>query len=83
MTGLIYPLLQTKQVPFIEYIFHTLALHNGFSIETPQEFQKIEFRHDWEKDGFDNQHLFHPVKDMRSHSAIRKRIVGAESSEAR
>lgn len=67
---------------FIEYIFHTLALHNQFSVVTAQELRGIKFRQQWDVSEMDVETLYHPVKDIDLHGYYRKVLAGTGNARA-
>lgn len=66
---------------FIEIIFNTLAVQNGFTIEMPSELQTIIFRHTWTEGTVNSDGLFHPVKDTALHDTYRERLASQTESE--
>lgn len=66
---------QVFRAPFIEFIFHLLALHNRMEIVTPRELAHITWRRDWQPEEISPRHLTHPVKDFEEHAEIRQRIT--------
>ena len=63
---------QPFRAPFIEYIFHTLALARGMDIVTPKQLSHITWRHDWNLYEISYNHITHPIKDFSQHEAIRR-----------
>jgi hypothetical protein len=57
---------------YIEYIFHTLALHNQLSVIKAQELSGVVHRKDWEVSEMNSGTIYHPLKDPDSHSRYRK-----------
>jgi len=57
---------------FIEYMFHTLALHNQLSIVTAHELRGISWRTEWAVTDMNVDCLYHPVKDITSHELYRE-----------
>lgn len=58
---------------FIELFFNTLALQNGYRVDTPPQLRTILYREDWDIQGVDRKHLFHPVKKQEDHPLYRSR----------
>jgi hypothetical protein len=57
----------------IEFIFHTIALRDKMSIETPKPFTNVTFKHrrrllfyyeesEWQPQEIESKHFYHPVK---------------------
>lgn len=64
-----------QKYPFIEYIFHSLALCGGYKICTPNELATIYWRRDWSIDDIVPTNLYHPVKNVSSHALIRQSVL--------
>jgi hypothetical protein len=60
---------------FIEYLFHTLALHHQLEICTPDQLSTILWRHDWQPEAMLPTHLYHPVKAIADHPRLREQIA--------
>ncbi len=67
---------------FIEYIFHTLALHNQLTIVTAHELRGILWRRQWAVTEMDVDCLYHPVKDMTLHERYRVILANGEHDPA-
>ncbi len=63
-----------EKYPFIEYIFHSIALSRGLSICVPGELGTIQWRGNVDIHRMVTTNLYHPVKDVSSHARIRKLI---------
>lgn len=60
--------------PFIEYIFHTLALHAGLSVHVADELATIKWQQQWRPEELEPGRLYHPVKAIDMHPEFRRRI---------
>lgn len=60
--------------PFIEYIFHTLALHAGLSVHVADELATIKWQQQWRPEELEAGRLYHPVKAIDRHPEFRRRI---------
>ena len=60
-----------------EILFHTLALHNDMSIETPKEMSKIRYPQEWDIldviNDYNNgaKYIYHPIKDLQKQVELR------------
>ena len=57
---------------YIEYTFHTLALHNQLSVIKAQELSGVVFRKEWDVSEMNSGTIYHPLKDRNLHSQYRK-----------
>ena len=57
---------------YIEYIFHTLALHNQLSVIKAQELSGVVYRKDWNVLKMNSETIYHPLKDSNLHPRYRK-----------
>jgi hypothetical protein len=57
---------------FIEYIFHTLALHNQLSVIKARELSGLVFRKEWDVSEMNSGTIYHPLKDRDMHNRYRK-----------
>jgi hypothetical protein len=64
-----------EHFPFIEFIFHTLALHNGYQVAVAEELSGIVWRHDWRVEEMRPDHLYHPVKAIAEHPRMREQLL--------
>ena len=64
-----------EKFPFIEYIFHSIAISHGLKVCTPMQLSTISWRYDWSVDEIVSTNLYHPVKDIRSHPNIRSLVL--------
>uniref|UniRef100_A0A6C0D328 Glycosyltransferase n=1 Tax=viral metagenome TaxID=1070528 RepID=A0A6C0D328_9ZZZZ len=62
-----------KHLFFIEAMFNTISLQNGFIIKNPIELSNIHWRTPWNKDEIDTTKLYHPIKNIEDHEYIRKK----------
>ena len=60
---------------FIEYVFHTLALHNGLTIVVAEELAGVHWTKQFTVDEMYPDRLYHPVKDRASHEAYREQLA--------
>jgi hypothetical protein len=60
---------------YLEVIFSTMVEQKKMSLVMPDELQTIIFRHDWNADTVDEEHLYHPVKDVKLHDSYRERLA--------
>lgn len=68
---------KVQNIPFIEGLFNTIAVHNGFSINTIDEFKQICYSKtdaDYIKyiDYLQKGNWIHPIKNIELHSIIRE-----------
>ena len=61
---------------FIEYIFHTAALHNHLSVATAKELSSVVYRNDWDVSEMNLEALYHPIKEFDLHKKYRMKLVG-------
>lgn len=57
---------------YIEYIFHTLALHNQLRVIQARELSGVVFRKEWDVSEMDPGTIYHPLKDRDLHNRYRK-----------
>jgi hypothetical protein len=77
-----WPLVERVQRPsylFIEYLFHTLALHLDLEVRTPEQLSTILWRHEWQPEAMLPSHLYHPVKAINDHPRLREQIFRRQS----
>jgi len=65
---------------FIEYIFHTLALHNDLEVKAIENLQGIVWRRDWLKEELNMNTLYHPVKSINQQTEFREHLITRVSS---
>ena len=76
-----YPFVYRRRaLPFIEYFFHTLALHQGLSVVAAEELGGIVWRHEWTAEEIGENGLFHPVKQPARHAVLRAQLSGRSGS---
>jgi hypothetical protein len=56
----------------VEYIFHTLALHNQLSVIKAQELSGVVYRNEWNVSKMNSGTIYHPLKDSDLHCRYRK-----------
>ena len=66
---------KNRRLAFIEILFTTIVAHNNMKLVMPEEMSTIIWRHEWTPDTIDDNHMFHPVKDVRLHDSYRERLV--------
>jgi hypothetical protein len=57
---------------YIEYIFHTVALHNQLSVIKARELSGVVFRKQWDVSEMNSGTIYHPLKDRDLHDRYRK-----------
>jgi hypothetical protein len=67
---------------FIEYTFHTLALHNQLSVIKAQELSGVVYRKEWDVSEMNAGTIYHPLKDRDLHSRYRKILAQNNSMGA-
>lgn len=55
---------QVKKYLFIEYLINTVAMREGLSIATPEQFSGVLWRHDWKIEELSTKSFYHPMKDV-------------------
>jgi glycosyltransferase involved in cell wall biosynthesis len=60
---------------FIEYIFHTLALHNNATIVVAEELSGVCWVKPHSVDDMLPDRLYHPLKDRASHESFREQLA--------
>jgi hypothetical protein len=63
-----------RKVLFIEYIFHTAALHHHLNVTTADELSGVIYRKDWDVSEMNLETLYHPIKDIDLHSKYRSML---------
>jgi hypothetical protein len=66
---------------FIEIMFNTIATQQHMQLVMPEELSKIIWRHDWNIDDIDENHMFHPVKNTRNQKEYRTVLSAKEGSK--
>jgi hypothetical protein len=56
---------------FIEYIFHTLALHNNLKVVVANELSGVVLHKSWQPQDINNDCLYHPLKTRFLHEVYR------------
>jgi len=63
-----------RHLMFIEALFNTLALHNGYVVDNPDEIKDtITYDTQWNRDELDTTKIYHPFKKMEDHVYIREK----------
>jgi hypothetical protein len=65
---------------YIEYIFHTLALHNQLSVMKAQELSGVVYRKDWNVSTMNSGTIYHPLKNRDLHNRYRE-ILNQEKTK--
>lgn len=67
---------QLKFIPFLEFLYNTVAYKNNLKILCPSELSTILYRKDWSIEDFKEnpKNLFHPIKDYNIHEIYRKEL---------
>lgn len=62
-------------LPFIEYLFNTMAMHAELVVHCPPELSTINYRHDWLLKEIRKRPLnwYHPMKNFEQHHQFRER----------
>lgn len=66
--------LKNKTLLFDESMFTTLSLHSNLIIETPPEFQEVDYYDHINWNYLNQTHFLHPVKDPSFHEQLRQRL---------
>jgi hypothetical protein len=72
IAGLLRPKSLWRKKFYIEYIFHTLALHNQLSVIKAQELSGVVYRKEWNVSTMNAGTIYHPLKDINLHPRYRK-----------
>lgn len=70
-----------KRLFFIEILFNTIVTQEDMELVMPEELSKIIWRHDWNIDIVDENHMFHPIKDTRKQKDFRTVLSAKEGSK--
>ena len=65
---------------FIEVMFNTIVHHDKMKLAMPEELSTIIWRHDWNENNVDENHMFHPVKDLTKQKDFRKKLSSIQGS---
>ena len=65
---------------FIEVMFNTIVHHDKMKLAMPVELSTIIWRHDWNENNVDENHMFHPVKDLTKQKDFRKTLSSVQGS---
>jgi len=68
-----------KTVCFVETLFSTIVEQKGLTKELAPELQSVIFRHDWTKENVHMNGLFHPVKKVEDHIALKAHLESSTS----
>jgi inorganic pyrophosphatase len=68
--------IQDRHLLFIEALFNTLCLHNGYKVDNPEEIsdKSIHFNKKWTMDDIHKGKIYHPIKEVYLHSYIRHQL---------
>jgi hypothetical protein len=72
VVGLLRPKSLWRKKFYIEYIFHTLALHNQLNVIKAQELSGVVYRKEWEVSKMNSGTIYHPLKNRDLHNRYRK-----------
>lgn len=61
--------------PFIEFVFHTLALHQQLRVVVADELRGIVWRKDWDLAELKPSGLYHPIKQRERHELLRQQMA--------
>ncbi|CAF1135811.1 unnamed protein product [Rotaria sordida] len=66
-------------LPFIEYFFNTIAMHEQLHVYCPPELSTINYRHDWilKEIRQSPMNWYHPIKDMKRQQQLRERLLNS------
>jgi hypothetical protein len=59
---------------FIEALFPTIAIKNELDYKTPEEFNEIYFRKEFDKENIKHNQLYHPLKNPEQHFSLRTKL---------
>jgi hypothetical protein len=59
---------------FIEYIFHTLALHNKLKVIVADELSDVVLQRSWQPQDINDDFLYHPLKSLFLHEVYRTKF---------
>jgi hypothetical protein len=60
---------------FIEYLFHTLALHNKLKVIAADELSGVVFEKVWPHQDINKDFLYHPIKSPFLHELYRSKFI--------
>jgi hypothetical protein len=59
----------------IEFVFHTLALHQNLKVVTAEELKGVVWRKDWSLEELLPEGFYHPIKDVQRHAVLRQQLA--------
>jgi len=62
---------ESKRLFFIEAMYISIAYRNNLLYENCEELDQIHWRRDWNKEEFNKDKIFHPIKNIDEHVIIR------------
>jgi hypothetical protein len=65
---------ENKTLFFLEALFPSICHKKGLTHETPSEMDTVLWKMDYDIATFTKDKMYHPVKDLEQHHAIRKRL---------
>lgn len=70
-----YYIQQRRFIPFIEYMFNTIAMQSQFKVMNPPELSTVVYRENWTMDHVHQRPMnwFHPVKDAATRRSYRSK----------
>jgi hypothetical protein len=66
---------QYRKYPFIEYLFHTVVIHQGLKVIKADELSGIVWRKEWTVSEMNVSGLYHPIKDKQLHHTLRLQMA--------
>jgi hypothetical protein len=60
-----------KTLFYLEALFPTIAIKNNLKYSIPNEFKKIYFKYEFDKEDINEFNLYHPIKNMDDHISFR------------
>jgi len=65
---------ENKTLFFLEALFPTICHKEGLARESPPQLETVVWKMEYDLDFFKKDKVYHPVKKMEDHDAIRKRL---------
>jgi hypothetical protein len=67
-----------KKLLFIEFMFHTLALHKSLEVKSIPELSSIVWSRAWNISDITKRNLYHPIKNSAAQNEYRRAIHGTD-----
>ena len=80
MNALSMPGVEGRVFFFIEYLFHTIALHRNMKVVVASQLSGIKWQRSWNIDEIEKDILYHPIKDKKAQIEFRERLLGRRSN---